>query len=89
MQPGHLCLHVFIPYVCLHIHSWFQSDVKPDELLLKGSKTKERGKEKKNSKDKRKGQAADGSERRPVKAKVDELVVNMPLTVIQKLASTR
>ncbi|XP_006792556.1 otoferlin isoform X6 [Neolamprologus brichardi] len=40
-----------------------------------GSKTKERGKEKKNSKDKRKGQAADGSERRPVKAKVDELVV--------------
>ncbi|XP_019201682.1 otoferlin isoform X2 [Oreochromis niloticus] len=51
------------------------ADVKPDELLLKGSKTKERGKEKKNSKDKRKGQAADGSERRPVKAKVDELVV--------------
>ncbi|XP_063350674.1 otoferlin isoform X4 [Pelmatolapia mariae] len=51
------------------------ADVKLDELLLKGSKTKERGKEKKNSKDKRKGQAADGSERRPVKAKVDELVV--------------
>ncbi|XP_042076269.1 otoferlin isoform X3 [Haplochromis burtoni] len=51
------------------------ADVKLDELLLKGSKMKERGKEKKNSKDKRKGQAADGSERRPVKAKVDELVV--------------
>uniref|UniRef100_A0A3Q0RNW6 Otoferlin n=1 Tax=Amphilophus citrinellus TaxID=61819 RepID=A0A3Q0RNW6_AMPCI len=49
--------------------------IKPDDLLLKGSKMKEKGKEKKSSKDKKKGQAADGSEKRPVKAKVDELVV--------------
>uniref|UniRef100_A0A3Q1IH20 Otoferlin n=1 Tax=Anabas testudineus TaxID=64144 RepID=A0A3Q1IH20_ANATE len=40
-----------------------------------GSKTKEKSKEKKNLKDKKKGQAADGFEKRPVKAKVDELVV--------------
>ncbi|XP_030577059.1 otoferlin [Archocentrus centrarchus] len=51
------------------------ADIKPDDLLLKGSKMKEKGKEKKSSKDKKKGQAADGSEKRPVKAKVDELVV--------------
>ncbi|XP_051264413.1 otoferlin isoform X6 [Dicentrarchus labrax] len=40
-----------------------------------GSKTKEKSKEKKSSKDKKKGQAADSSEKRPVKAKVDELLV--------------
>ncbi|XP_049445186.1 otoferlin isoform X10 [Epinephelus fuscoguttatus] len=51
------------------------TDIKPDDLLLKGSKTKEKSKEKKGSKDKKKGQAADGSEKRPVKAKVDELMV--------------
>uniref|UniRef100_A0A7N6F629 C2 domain-containing protein n=1 Tax=Anabas testudineus TaxID=64144 RepID=A0A7N6F629_ANATE len=51
------------------------SNIKPDDLLLKGSKTKEKSKEKKNLKDKKKGQAADGFEKRPVKAKVDELVV--------------
>ncbi|XP_054474149.1 otoferlin [Anoplopoma fimbria] len=51
------------------------ADIKPDDLLLKGSKTKEKSKEKKNYKDKKKGQAADGSDKRPVKAKVDELVV--------------
>ncbi|KAM7395295.1 hypothetical protein PAMA_006863 [Pampus argenteus] len=50
------------------------ADIKPDDILLKGSKTKEKGKEKKSSKDKKKGQAADGSEKR-VKAKVDELMV--------------
>ncbi|XP_068580675.1 otoferlin isoform X14 [Cebidichthys violaceus] len=50
-------------------------DIKPDDLLLKGSKTKEKSKEKKSSRDKKKGQAADGSDKRPVKAKVDELMV--------------
>nr|XP_046229598.1 otoferlin isoform X3 [Scatophagus argus] len=51
------------------------ADIKPDDLLLKGSKTKEKSKEKKSSKDKKKGQAADGSEKRLLKAKVDELLV--------------
>ncbi|XP_034383459.1 otoferlin [Cyclopterus lumpus] len=51
------------------------ADIKPDDLILKGSKTKEKSKEKKSSKDKKKGQAADGSDKRPVKAKVDELMV--------------
>ncbi|XP_042359531.1 otoferlin [Plectropomus leopardus] len=40
-----------------------------------GSKTKEKSKEKKSNKDKKKGLAAEGSEKRPVKAKVDELMV--------------
>ncbi|TDH00496.1 hypothetical protein EPR50_G00188930 [Perca flavescens] len=40
-----------------------------------GSKTKEKSKEKKSSKDKKKGHAADGSEKRTVKARVDELMV--------------
>ncbi|KAI3364261.1 hypothetical protein L3Q82_011066 [Scortum barcoo] len=51
------------------------ADIKPDDLLLKGSKAKEKGKEKKSSKDKKKGQAADGTEKQLVKAKVDELLV--------------
>lgn len=37
---------------------------------------KDKSKEKKSSKDKKKGQAADGSEKRPVKPKVDELKVS-------------
>ncbi|CAN9507842.1 unnamed protein product [Ophioblennius macclurei] len=51
------------------------ADIKPDDLLLKGSKMKEKSKEKKSAKDKKKGLAADGAEKRPVKARVDELVV--------------
>ncbi|XP_035851281.1 otoferlin isoform X11 [Sander lucioperca] len=51
------------------------ADIKHDDLLLKGSKTKEKSKEKKSSKDKKKGHAADGSEKRTVKARVDELMV--------------
>ncbi|XP_008294276.1 otoferlin isoform X2 [Stegastes partitus] len=51
------------------------ADIKPDDLLLKGSKMKEKTKEKKSSKDKKKGLATDGSEKRPVKTKVDELMV--------------
>ncbi|XP_058469632.1 otoferlin isoform X19 [Solea solea] len=48
----------------------------PDDLLLKGSKTKEKSKDKKSSKDKKKGhQAADGTDNEPVKSRVDELVV--------------
>lgn len=46
---------------------------------MKGSKSREKSKEKKSSKDKKKGQAVDGSEKRPVKAKVDELLVSMSL----------
>lgn len=64
-------------FVHLHLHSPAQSDIKPDDLLLKGSKTKEKSKEKKSSKDKKKSQAADGAEKQPVKAKVDELMVNI------------
>lgn len=68
-------------FVHLHLHSTPQSDIKPDDLLVKGSKTKEKGKEKKSSKDKKKGQAVDGSEKQPVKARVDELVVRESFTV--------
>lgn len=56
-------------------HSPLRSDMKPDDLLLKGSRTREKSRDKKGFKDKKKGQAADGSERRPCKAKVDELLV--------------
>lgn len=52
-----------------------QSDIKPDDLLPKGSKTKEKYKDRKGVKDKRKGQAADGAEKQPSKARVDEMVV--------------
>lgn len=52
-----------------------QSDIKPDDLLPKGSKTKEKCKEKKGAKDKRKGQAVDGAEKQPGKGRVDEMVV--------------
>ena len=38
---------------------------------------KEKGKGKRNPRDKKKGQAVDGTEKRPVKAKVDELVVSV------------
>lgn len=38
---------------------------------------KEKSKEKKSSKDKKKGQAADGAEKRPARAKVDELMVRV------------
>uniref|UniRef100_A0A7N8Y6B1 Otoferlin n=1 Tax=Mastacembelus armatus TaxID=205130 RepID=A0A7N8Y6B1_9TELE len=55
------CLH--LRYKCFY------------DLLLKGSKMKEKGKEKKSSKEKKKGQAADGSDKRPAKSRVDELVV--------------
>ncbi|XP_029903214.1 otoferlin [Myripristis murdjan] len=51
------------------------ADIKPDDLPVKGTKTKEKSKDKKSSKDKKKGQTGDGSEKRPVKPKVDELMV--------------
>lgn len=54
------------------------SDIKPDDLLLKGSRTKEKSRDKKASKDKRKGQVADGLEKKPSKARVDELLVRQP-----------
>ncbi|XP_028294956.1 otoferlin isoform X4 [Gouania willdenowi] len=51
------------------------ADIKLDDLILKGSKLKEKSKDKKSSKDRKKGQAANSLEKQPVKAKVDELVV--------------
>lgn len=76
-------------FVHLHLHSTLQSDIKPDDLLLKGSKTKEKSKDKKSSKDKKKGQAVDGAEKRPVKAKVDEMVVSVSITLSLKVTSTQ
>ncbi|XP_061741613.1 otoferlin isoform X14 [Nerophis ophidion] len=49
------------------------ADIKSDDLVRKGSRTKD--KFKKSSKDKRKGHALDGAEIRTTKAKVDELLV--------------
>ncbi|XP_061890913.1 otoferlin isoform X2 [Entelurus aequoreus] len=49
------------------------ADIKSDDLVRKGSRTKD--KYKKSSKDKRKGHALDGAEKRTTKAKVDELLV--------------
>lgn len=62
---------------CVHLHSSTESDIKPDDLLLKGSKTKEKSRDKKSSKDKKKSQAVNGAEKQPVKARVDELVVSI------------
>lgn len=64
-------------FVHVYFHSPVSSDFKPDDLLLKGSKTKEKSKEKKGFKDKKKGQAAESAEKKPVKAKVDELMVSL------------
>uniref|UniRef100_A0A3B5L567 Otoferlin n=1 Tax=Xiphophorus couchianus TaxID=32473 RepID=A0A3B5L567_9TELE len=50
-----------------------EAAIRPDDLHLKGSKMRERFKEKKSSKQKR-SHAADSSEKRPPKARVDELV---------------
>uniref|UniRef100_A0A3P9KTT7 Otoferlin n=1 Tax=Oryzias latipes TaxID=8090 RepID=A0A3P9KTT7_ORYLA len=49
--------------------------VKPNDLILKGSKMKEKSREKKGMKDKKKGQPPESSEKQPLKTKVDELVV--------------
>ncbi|CAG03622.1 unnamed protein product, partial [Tetraodon nigroviridis] len=51
------------------------ADIKLDDPLLKGSRTKEKCRDKKGVKDKRKGQATDGAEKQPGRAKVDEMVV--------------
>ncbi|KAM8847475.1 otoferlin isoform 6-T6 [Synchiropus picturatus] len=51
------------------------AEIQPDDLLLKGPKVKEKSKEKKGGKDKKKGQVVEATERRPVKSKVDELMV--------------
>ncbi|XP_034017505.1 otoferlin isoform X1 [Thalassophryne amazonica] len=50
-------------------------DFKPDEIFTKGSKMKEKIKEKKNTKDKKKGHPGDDADKRHVKSKVDELMV--------------
>ncbi|XP_015225069.1 PREDICTED: otoferlin-like [Cyprinodon variegatus] len=51
------------------------ADIRPDELHLKGSRMKERFKDKKISKDKKKSHAADASEKRPPKTRVEEMMV--------------
>lgn len=89
MEPCHPSSWLQPYFVHVHLHSPLQSDIKPDDLLLKGSKAKEKGKDKKSSKDKKKGQAADGSEKRPVKSKVDELLVSTSFTLRRKLTSTQ
>ncbi|KAJ8355679.1 hypothetical protein SKAU_G00184730 [Synaphobranchus kaupii] len=52
------------------------AEIKPDDSPMKGSKGKDRAKDKvKGFKDKKKGQAADGSEKKLSRPKVDELLV--------------
>ncbi|XP_054617207.1 otoferlin isoform X8 [Dunckerocampus dactyliophorus] len=51
------------------------ADIKSDDLVRKGSRTKEKYKDKKSSKDKKKGHGVDGAEKPTIKAKVDELLV--------------
>ncbi|XP_061667432.1 otoferlin isoform X3 [Syngnathoides biaculeatus] len=51
------------------------ADIKCDDIVRKGSRMRERMKEKRSTKDKKKGHAVDGSEKRTVKSKVDELMV--------------
>ncbi|XP_068610034.1 otoferlin [Brachionichthys hirsutus] len=51
------------------------TDIIPDFLLPKGSRAKDKGRDKKGSRDRKKGPAADGADRRPLKGKVDELLV--------------
>nr|XP_057911962.1 otoferlin isoform X14 [Doryrhamphus excisus] len=51
------------------------ADIKSDDLVRKGSRTREKYKDKKSSKDKKRGHAVDGVEKPTIKAKVDELVV--------------
>ncbi|KAG9347678.1 hypothetical protein JZ751_005251 [Albula glossodonta] len=52
-------------------------NIKPDESPIKGTKGKEKAKDKaKGSKDKKKGQAGDGPEKKPSKPKIDELLLN-------------
>lgn len=72
------CWETWLQTYSVHFPPPLQPDITHDDLLLKGSRAKERSKEKKSSKDKKK--AADGSDRRPVKAKVDELVVSVSFT---------
>ncbi|KAG7460806.1 hypothetical protein MATL_G00202750 [Megalops atlanticus] len=51
-------------------------EIKPDDSPMKGTKGKEKGKEKtKSSKDKKKGHAGDSVEKKPSKPKIDELQV--------------
>ncbi|TRY99590.1 hypothetical protein DNTS_007906 [Danionella cerebrum] len=49
------------------------AEIKPDDFPTKGTKPKEKNKDKKSSKDKKKNN--DGTEKRPSKPKVDELMV--------------
>ncbi|RXN16769.1 otoferlin isoform X5 [Labeo rohita] len=49
------------------------AEIKVDDFPMKGTKPKEKSKDKKSSKDKKKNQ--DGTEKRPLKPKVDELMV--------------
>ncbi|XP_019721107.1 otoferlin isoform X3 [Hippocampus comes] len=51
------------------------ADIKCDDLVRKGSRMRERNKEKRSAKDKKKCHAVDAAEKRTVKSKVDELMV--------------
>lgn len=55
-------------------HSPLTSEIKADDFSIKGTKLKEKSKDKKSSKDKKKNH--DGTEKRPPKPKVDELLVS-------------
>lgn len=55
-------------------HSPLTSEIKADDFPMKGTKPKEKSKDKKSSKDKKKNH--DGTEKRPPKPKVDELMVS-------------
>ncbi|XP_055005471.1 LOW QUALITY PROTEIN: otoferlin [Boleophthalmus pectinirostris] len=51
-------------------------ELKPDDPLLKGPRLKDKSRDKRLTKDKKKGkEGADGAEKRPVKLRVDELMV--------------
>uniref|UniRef100_A0A3Q2XCE0 Otoferlin n=1 Tax=Hippocampus comes TaxID=109280 RepID=A0A3Q2XCE0_HIPCM len=52
-----------------------EAAIKCDDLVRKGSRMRERNKEKRSAKDKKKCHAVDAAEKRTVKSKVDELMV--------------
>lgn len=56
-------------------------EIKADDFSVKGTKLKEKSKDKKSSKDKKKNH--DGTEKRPPKPKVDELIVSTFYNVLK------
>ena len=67
------CLHPFQSHALL---PW-TSELKADDSPVKGTKPKDKARDKaKSSKDKKKSQAGEGQDRRPTKPRVDELLVS-------------